>query len=153
MKSFVTVAALILSCAAMSGDDTDADGSDLRIDIGRLGIINDKTREIWQKLRSDEHPGRPANPVAMNAWLRSTVWQFNELREDMCNDRFMVESSCGPPYVPTGALNSARVVPSAAELRRREAELADQVVPLWDAACDRLRRVIADEAMGYCSIE
>jgi hypothetical protein len=162
MRAFVTVAALTLSCAAMSGDAVDQEEvdtgalevADLGIDIGRLGLINEKTEEIWKKLRSDEYHGETREAVAMDSALRRTVWQLNELREELCLDRFMVEKSCGAPYVPKWALESSKVIPSMAELQKREDDLSDRIVSLWDAACDRLRKVItASDTMYYCSIE
>lgn len=157
MKWIAMVAALGLACVAVSGDaieESDEDANSLDIDIGRLGVINDHTQQIWLKLRSDVRGKRPDDRVQMSSNLRRLVWSYNDLREVLCNDRFMVEKSCGPPYVPGWALETREAVPSLKQLRARQADLEDQVVPFWDAACDRLKKVIAaDDALEYCSVE
>jgi hypothetical protein len=132
-------------------EDT-ADG--LGIDIGRLDVINDHTREIWLKLRSDQTKQPGDDPARLGSSLRRLVWSFNDLRDSLCNDRFMVEVSCGPPYLPKWIREPGNVVPTPRQLRERQSELEEQVVPLWDAACARLEKVIAaDDAMQYCSVE
>ena len=160
MKMFVTVTALVLTGAAVSGDaavnvESDAiEDSDIDISIGRLGVINERTGDIWRKLRSDDSSTDRHNLRVMNYELRSTVWEYNQLREDLCNDRFMVEQSCGAPYVPKWVFESRPDATTLKELEARQEDLADHVVPLWDAACKRLEKVISNEDwMPYCSIE
>jgi len=167
MKRTVSLMAGIVGCIALTSDagtamQNDVDRievealelQDLRISIDRLGLIEEKTQEIWQKLRSDERRGETGQPGALNYALRRTLWDLNALREDLCRDRFMVEKSCVPPYVPSWALESPKVIPSARELQKRESDLEDQIVPLWDAACERLRKIVTtDDSMYFCSIE
>jgi hypothetical protein len=163
MKLIVTLATLVLAGLATSGDDAvdatpppnvDDDGLDLRIDIGRLGVINQHTEEIWLKMRADDSRHDADDPVQLDAALRMTVWQFNLLRENLCSDRFLVEKSCGPAYVPRWMFESRDVPPSRKELEARYAELEDRIVPFWDAACDRLKKVISEnDSMEYCSVE
>jgi len=157
MKWIAMVAALGLACVAVSGDaidESDEDANSLGIDIGRLGVINDHTQQIWLKLRSDVREQRRDDRAQMSSNLRRLVWNYNDLREGLCNDRFMVEKSCGPPFVPKWALETREAVPSLKLLRERQAELEDQIVAYWDAACERLKKVVAeDDAMGYCSVE
>jgi hypothetical protein len=157
MKWAVTVVALGLASAAVSADsietaEDEVDG--LGIDVGRLDVINDRTREIWLKLRSDQTKPRGDDPAELSSSLRRIVWSFNDLRDSLCNDRFMVEKSCGPPYLPKWIREPGNVVPTPRQLRERQSQLEDQVVPLWDAVCARLKKVIgADDAMQYCSVE
>jgi hypothetical protein len=168
MKFWVAVSALVLMGTAMSCDvpalaegglesDIDVERleiADIGIAIGRLSVMNEKTQEIWQKLRNDEHRDEYSDAAAKNYALRRTVWELNALREDLCHDRFMVEKSCGPPYVPKWAYESAKVIPSAAELQERQQDLEEKVVWLWDAACERLGKIITtSDIMYYCSIE
>lgn len=157
MKWLVAVAALALASVALSGDaieESDDDVNSLGIDIGRLGAINDRTQEIWMKLRSDAPRNRSDDAARLSSTLRGIVWSYNDLRETLCSDRFMVEKSCGPPFIPKWAVNTREAVPSLTQLRAREAELEDQIVSFWDAACERLKKVTtADDAMGYCSVE
>jgi len=55
---------------------------------------------IWQKLRPDESIVERHDLREMNHNLRRTVWEYNQLREDLCDNRFAVEQSCGAPFVP-----------------------------------------------------
>jgi len=163
MKLLMTLATLVLAGVATSGDadlgattapDVDDAGRDLDIDIGRLDVINAHTEEIWLKMRSDDSRRDAEDPVQLNASLRRTVWQFNLLRDELCGERFLVEKSCGPAYVPKWMFESPGVPPSRKELEARYAELEDRIVPLWDAACDRLKKVVSDgDSMEYCSVE
>ena len=60
----------------------------------------------------------------------------------------------GPPYVPKWIYETPKDAPSPQELQKRQEELADQVIPLWDAACERLQKIIAyDDSREHCSIE
>lgn len=157
MKLFVTSMLLPLLCGvALSGDAVeDADDVHMTgIDIGRLGVINDKTQEIWLRMRSDEARFRIDDPVQLSSSLRQIVWQYNQLREDLCDDRFMVEQTCGAPYLPAWIHEKHGDTPSSKELRARQAELEGRVIPLWDATCERLRKVIpGDNVQEYCSVE
>ena len=158
MRLLVTVAALAVASAAVSGDaaaesDTDAIAtSDTRISIGRLGVINEHTLEIWRKLRSDEARGERHDLKEMNHNLRRTVWEYNQLREDLCEDRFAIEQSCGTPFVPKWV--DQKDATTLEELEAREGDLELRVVALWDAACKRLEKVISwEDSRPYCSIE
>jgi hypothetical protein len=157
MKLFVVVLMLIASGIAVRGDaavvDPEGDTS-LGIDIERLGVVNERTQSIWLKLRSEGSRRNLNDSAWLNSELRRTVWELNELREDLCRERFMVEKSCGPPYVPKWVYESLKDEPSANALRARQEDLADHVMPLWDAACKRLEKLISNEDwMPYCSIE
>jgi hypothetical protein len=156
-KSFVAVGALTLAGALVSGAAVTQDPDDLRtlrIDIGRLGVINEKTQQIWLKMRSDKPDQDMGAPVQLSSNLRNTVWAYNEMREELCNDKFVVEKSCGPPYVPQWVYETSKRVPSAKELQARQGELEQRVITLWDAACERLRKVIpSDDSQEYCSVE
>jgi hypothetical protein len=158
MKLFVTLTALVLAGAAVSGDaDVESDtaelmDSDIGIDIGRLGVLNERTSTIWQKMRSDETSTDRRDLRDMNYNLRRTVWEYNLLREDLCNDRFVVEQSCGAPFVPKWVYQKNAT--TWQELRAREGDLNVRIYALWDAACERLEKVIShDDWMPYCSIE
>jgi hypothetical protein len=161
MRWFATVTALMLAAAAMSGDAAppetnaeDIDTSDTRIGIGRLDVINDFTAQIWQKMRAGNSGGSHYTLRQLNSSLRSSVWEYNRLREELCNDRFIVEQSCGAPFLPKWALDPKRNAMTLDELDTREADLEVHVVALWDAACARLEKVISwDDSRPYCSIE
>lgn len=156
MKMFAAMLVLAASGIAVSGDapapDDEAYVSE--IDIGRLSVINQRTQEIWLKLRSDVRSDKVDDPGEMSSTLRYTVWDYNALREQLCSDRFMVEKSCGPPYVPKWMFESPRRIPSMKELAARQGELSERIEPLWDAACERLKKVVSeDDAREFCSIE
>ena len=158
MRLILMVTALVLAATALGSASSDStepvDPGTLRFDIGRLDVINARTQEIWQKMRSDDTRREYEDPVTMNSNLRRTVWEFNQLREALCHDRFMVEQSCGDPYVPKWVYESSMRTPSLDELQARQQELADRVVPFWDAACARLEKVVAhNDYMPYCSVE
>jgi hypothetical protein len=156
MKFFITAAALALAGTAISGDTATVEPDDIdttRIDIGRLGVINDHTREIWLKMRPDRASHVLDDPVQLNSSLRQIVWDYNALREELCNDRFLVERSCGAPYVPKWVYEAQKDVPTAKVLSARQEELADRIIPLWDAVCERLRKVMGDDIQRYCSVE
>ena len=160
MKLSVALAALVLTGAAASGDSADNSdeeaigNSDVRIDIGRLGVINARTSEIWSKLRSDEPRAGHDDVRAMNSTLRRTVWEYNLLREDFCQDRFMVETSCGAPFLPKWVVDVRNDAKTLEELQTRQQDLSGHVEALWDAACERLQKVISyDDSRQYCSIE
>jgi hypothetical protein len=160
MKLRVALAALALTGAAVSGDSADKsdveaiENSDVRIDIGRLGVINERTSEIWSKLRSDEPRAGRHDLRAMNSTLRRTVWEYNLLREDFCYDRFMVEKSCGAPFLPRWAVDMRSDAKTLEELQARQQDLAGHVEAPWEAACERLQKVIShDDSRQYCSIE
>jgi hypothetical protein len=154
----VTIAALALAGSAVSSDvpeESDADlisTSDTRINIGRLGYINEQTLAIWRKLRSDESTAARYDLREMNHNLRRTVWEYNQLREDLCENRFAVEQSCGAPYVPKWVFQKDAT--TLDELDAREGDLDIRVVALWDAACKRLEKVISwEDSRPYCSVE
>ena len=155
MKLFVALLAPALMSAALADEPIDEiDPGTLRIDIGRLGVINAKSQEIWQKMRSDVDRANYDDPAMMSSNLRQTVWEYNEVREILCQDRFLVAQSCGEPYVPKWMFESSRTIPSLEELQSRQSEVAERVVSLWDAACERLKKVIDDrDSMPYCSVE
>jgi hypothetical protein len=160
MKFWVVLAALLMTGGAMSGDAPagddeaeDIETSDTRINIGRLGIINDLTAEVWRKMRAEGSQGSP-DMRQLNSSLRRTVWEYNQLREELCLDRFIVEQSCGAPFLPKWAVDPRKNAKTLQELDAREAELDVHVVALWDAACARLEKVIPlEDSRPYCSIE
>lgn len=157
MKSVLLAAMWMLSGVAVSDDTIDEERlarSDLRIDIGRLSTIQERTDEIWLKMRSDEYHGPRESAAELNSQLRWNVWYYNELRESLCFQRFIVEKSCGPPYVPKWVFETQNDAPSTKELQARYEDVSDHIVPFWEAACERLEKVIShDDWMPYCSIE
>ena len=60
------------------------------------------------KLRSDGSRRDLNDSAWVNSELRRTVWEFNLLREELCRDRFMVEQTCGRPYVPKWAYEASK---------------------------------------------
>jgi hypothetical protein len=126
----------------------------LSIDIGRLGVINDSIVEAWKKRRADENQKSRYDPAELSSWLRAEVWHYNGLRESLCNDRYLVNASCGKPYLPAWIRESSVNTPSDRVLEQRQGELSDQIVRLWDAVCDDLKkRVPEEDAREFCSIE
>jgi hypothetical protein len=158
MKYFVTVTALIMVGAAVSGDAApgavaeDIMDSDIDISIGRLNVINQHTLEIWQKLREKDSSDGRHDLRNMNSALRSTVWEYNRLREDLCNARFAVEQSCETPFIPKWI--HKKDATTLKELEARQSALEGRVVELWAAACKRLENVVSwEDSRPYCSIE
>jgi hypothetical protein len=161
MKMFVTLSAMVLAGAAVSGDAAPVNAvakdildSDVDIAIGRLEAINEHTAEIWQKMREDAAAESRHDLRRLNSALRRTVWEYNRLREDLCADRFIVEESCGQPYLPGWVHDSKKMATTLKELEARQDDLAGQVVKLWDAACARLEKATSyEDSRPYCSIE
>jgi len=107
---------------------------------------------IWQKLRPDESIVERHDLREMNHNLRRTVWEYNQLREDLCENRFAVEQSCGAPFVPKWVYQKNAT--TLAEQEAREGDLDARVIALWEAACKRLEKVISwEDSRPYCSIE
>jgi len=158
MKWILHLGLLAMVSGAVSKDAVETDDgrevTDVRISIDRLAIMNERTQTIWQKMRAEVQRSSYDDPVVMNSALRGAVWEFNQLRENLCGDRFMVDKTCGAPFLPAWVYESPKAVPSLQELDRREGELEALIVPLWDAACERLRKVIPyEDSQEYCSIE
>lgn len=150
--------ALCASCVstpeiAPADDPEDLDPGTLRIDIGRNGLISDKTLEIAQQA-GNKRPVSLESPAVMNAMLRAEVWEYNSTRASVCLYGYLPEHSCGPPYLPEWIHESEDVAPSMAVLRARADELSTRVVALWHAACEEARpRLKHEDWSPKCSIE
>jgi hypothetical protein len=155
MKWLVAVVALIFSTVAGSATgDEQIELNEMELGAGITYRASEQLEDIWKVLQPDYRRDGPMTAARLNSILRMGVWRLNGMRETLCSQRFMVEMTCVPPYVPKWAFESREESPSAKELDARTLELSSQVEPMFKEACARLMGKVSHEVyLGHCSLE
>jgi hypothetical protein len=137
----------------------DEDGFNLRIDAGRISVLNGKIADALAGMRSPYEPHESESILAVRqrdlreaaAAVRQAAYDFLRLEADACAQGKFATIACagGPPPRWLGERPDA--APSPAELRRRLDALLARMQPLLDQACAQGKRETKDEM--YCSVE
>jgi len=155
--------ALVLAlCLAACGQAADTKGGedgerldpfDLNIEIGRYGAMLDQVEEHTREVGSAE----PAvtDPNELSRRLRETVWEYNLERSRLCAKSLYTELTCGPPYAPVWLSEPDAAAPSLEDLQTRSTAVGDEVMRLWNAACEdaRAREENEQERVYVCAME
>jgi hypothetical protein len=137
----------------------DEDGFNLRIDAGRISVLNGKIADALAGMRSPYEPHESESILAVRqrdlreaaAAVRQAAYDFLRLEGDACAQGKFAKIACAGAPPPRWLDERADATPSPAELRRRLDALLTRMQPLLDEACAQGKRETKDEM--YCSVE
>jgi hypothetical protein len=127
----------------------DQDLFELGIEAGRIGVFTSRIAQAGELIEAPATGGDDAIHVSRR--LREATFEFFTIKERMCDEVKLVETSCAQIRPPAWLAEEPSQKITSKELRRRVEEVQALMTPLVDAACVAGKAKSGDEM--FCSVE
>jgi hypothetical protein len=121
----------------------------LGIDVGRMGMFNDRINAAAEFLQTPETGGDEL--IGVSRKLRRTTLEFLAQKEQLCDDLKFTEQSCAKIAPPAWLARDPNETITPRQLLTRIEEVQELMGPLMDVACTTGKDKSKDEL--FCSVE